>query len=491
MKTALSVVFVLLTTMVLGSPILWYHFDEEPVGTKAESNVAGAIVNAANPGTLNGTVRGVNWDETTLNSKCYLFYTNALDEVTTWIDPETGKKGDATGLFVNFSAPEHGKGDSGLITVPDDASLHLNQFTVELFFREVEGVVFASGPMPIIQLYNSASNTVAWQLALGKYYNKVIVTTQTPEGTKTAKELSSSVSFPAGLWHHLAMTYDGTYARVYLNYALIGKMTCSIEYAQDVSTSLLTIGNNYRAKNYRYQGWIDEVRLCDEVLTEDQFLRPMPRLCDADTLVYVSGTSMGLSDFGRAGSNNLNGVWNDLKVVPKPIPDAATGRLPSVEEEVPSAQVKDSLFATNLLANATSLFFETNAAAAKPGRTARLAIADVAGGYHTLLTNDELTVEFFFRASPQAEDCATEKYLVGCHVTSNGRHTVTLRTDGKIDWAFRDDDEPLVRTVTSGTSVRDGAWHHVAFVSDRPRRECAFYLDHVCAGVQTNLRLRA
>ncbi len=78
------------------------------------------------------------------------------------------------------------------------------------------------------------------------------------------KELSAG-NLTANRWYHIAATYDGQYARVYIDGILAGYLACEGEMGSVADK--LFIGSNQSGTGGRFFGRIDEVRLSDTART--------------------------------------------------------------------------------------------------------------------------------------------------------------------------------------------------------------------------------
>lgn len=87
---------------------------------------------------------------------------------------------------------------------------------------------------------------------------------------------SSTTSYPTdGTWMHVAGTYDGVNTRIYIN----GKLEATTAYGTPISSSTkdLLIGDDPNRIDARFRGSIDEVRLWNAALSEEQIRANMCR----------------------------------------------------------------------------------------------------------------------------------------------------------------------------------------------------------------------
>lgn len=93
------------------------------------------------------------------------------------------------------------------------------------------------------------------------------------DGT-TSQNAASSVSVNDGAWHHVVGTYDGITILVYVDGVVRGSTACTR--TPTPTTELLTIGANAEPLsvfNVLFQGYIDEVRLYQVVLSVEEIRR--------------------------------------------------------------------------------------------------------------------------------------------------------------------------------------------------------------------------
>ncbi len=105
---------------------------------------------------------------------------------------------------------------------------------------------------------------------------------------------SSSIPIPAGVWSHIAATYDGATMRVYIN----GVFTGSTSFANGITDSGTDFLIGCRSGTTFFPGQIDEVRVWNTARTETELRENMMH-----TLV---GNEAGLSAYYRL--DNLDGV---------------------------------------------------------------------------------------------------------------------------------------------------------------------------------------
>jgi Concanavalin A-like lectin/glucanases superfamily/Chitobiase/beta-hexosaminidase C-terminal domain/IPT/TIG domain/Fibronectin type III domain len=177
-----------------------------------------------------------------------------------------------TGTIVNATWTTSGKygsalsfnGTNALVTINDTASLHLaTAVTLEAWV-------------------NPSSEPTGWQDVIYKPLDNYFLEASSTSGNKpgTGVLLTSSAEpivygsaqLAANTWTHLAMTYDGTTLKIFVN----GTLTSSITQAGSITTSTnaLQIGGDATYGQY-FKGLIDEVRVYNIALSQAQIQTDM------------------------------------------------------------------------------------------------------------------------------------------------------------------------------------------------------------------------
>ncbi len=176
-------------------------------------------------------------------------------------------------------------GTSSRVTVPDSASLHL------------------SSAMTLEAWVNPATVTAAWRDVIYKgndnyYLEGTSDPSAVPGAGGTFGTAYGSATLPANAWSFLAVTYDRTTVRLYVNGQLAGSLAATGAIA--TSTNPLSIGSDSLYGQY-FQGLIDEVRVYNTALTQAQMQTDMNTPVSAPsppsnlTATVVSTTEVDLS----------------------------------------------------------------------------------------------------------------------------------------------------------------------------------------------------
>ncbi len=187
--------------------------------------------------------------------------------------------GTAVGGAISTASGRFGRalsfdGVNDKVEVPDSASLELvNALTVEAWVQPKSSRLHA----PVVT--KETSNYYTYKLEAGGEVKGI------PEGFISDapwswEDAEDTKALPNGTWSHLAMTYDGTNMRLYVNGTLV---STRIAAKPTVNGLKLMIGA-YKTSNF-YEGLIDEVRIYNRALSTSEIG------ADMNTAVVSSGPS--------------------------------------------------------------------------------------------------------------------------------------------------------------------------------------------------------
>ena len=328
-------------------------------------------------------------------------------------------------------------------------------------------------------LYMETSGTIAVRFNAGTVTNIWYSSNALSGGTAKVND---------GAWHHVAFTYDGSNARIYVDYTLDTK-TNGADRVYAKTGSIPTYSNKNAtwvggyaygdAKNgaRKFPGVIDEIRVSNATLTPDQFLRMQPIDMDPDEVARVSFTpdEYGFKpndyfNLGDAlGPNFQNAVFRKVDGAEPSAYDTATKA-----GAVMAAKTETDFWVEDV----ASFYQETNAA----GKANYIQMPALSG-------------------KVRGSDVSAYKYTIETFFKTRGRVT---GTDAR-QVVFKFGGQPWINVIFNGTSDRnllynyhmngtpeghytgstvknidDGAWHHVACVADAaaPTNNIRFYIDY-------------
>ena len=151
-------------------------------------------------------------------------------------------------------------GTSSRVTVPDSASLHL------------------SSAMTLEAWVNPATTTAAWRDVIYKGNDNYYLEGTSDHGGRPGRRrhlrhhVYGTSALPLNTWSYLAVTYDRTTIRLYVNGTQVSTLAATGAIAS--STNPLTIGSDPLYGQY-FSGLIDDVRVYNTALTQAQIQTDM------------------------------------------------------------------------------------------------------------------------------------------------------------------------------------------------------------------------
>ncbi|MBI1367570.1 MAG: PEP-CTERM sorting domain-containing protein [Planctomycetes bacterium] len=174
-----------------------------------------------------------------------------------------------------------GSSNGGYANVADPGGNFFNitgSFTVEGFVRIESNVNFAT----LVGKARNGNNS-SWEIDTnntGKLRVRVDSNTVYPDAGSGDgafnQSITSNFNLEDGLWHHFAMTYNASTRTVTLfgDYTQVGSAVLSDSGVMHFDSNSLFFGAN--AGGRALDGWLDEVRISDTLLTPNQFLTIVP-----------------------------------------------------------------------------------------------------------------------------------------------------------------------------------------------------------------------
>lgn len=475
--------------------LAWYHFNE--AGSGAIDSGSATVLNAAAAG-IADLKAGAMEKSSTYPQKIltgadydkYLpRYDSAFPEHFTWRDRLSATTGtDNRGVYFGTEIPT-GEGIGSVLYTTDTATFKTSSFTFECFVKC--DYVGQPDHWKTIAAMTGIDNESAW--ALRVYGNTGLICCRMRVNGRNvdfaANANTQQHSILDGKWHHLALTFDGRadkmMAALYVDYVQVRTQEVAEGVTYADGDSMFQIGA-FEYNNYgRYRGWVDEVRLSDEVLDPFLFLRPAGfaenGVSDADTRLYLSFDRMAdASFFGSAGEVNLvnevsNGHGYGVRLM-----TGASGRIPDVESVgLPAAFVHGGYFSDTDKADEACWNFKQDTV----GCSSLFYVDDLGenGTRHEFAASD-FTMEAYLKVDTVP---AKSQYVVCAHKNGGARSMwLVLQTDNVLMCYVHDEMQDKDVKVAQYNSIADSKWHHVALVVSRQARTAALYVDYALVGTQ-------
>lgn len=511
MKSVLLFVAGVLTLVpVVGAKtLLWLPLDEEEPGTAIVDGSDGGVTNAVNPATV---VRAC-----TIKGEALMTGKDRPENAPRYVKPHTGiqvydpvtgaKRRNRSAMRFTTSTTEGQMASyyGTTLRIPGtDTSLNpKGSFTIECFVatRMNGGVsIFA----PLIGKRDDSLTAESWALYLVPQYGKIALRLRT--GTSGAKISDYSANMPGpvvndGNWHHLAYVYDKTQGKafVYVDYACqfevpttSGKTDEDVHYysGSEIEWKGAIYIGGYPLKNgengYRkFNGNLDEIRISDEALSPDRFLRLQPE--DDDELVHLRFDYIDLPG-GNENVWSIYANYNDRLDIPAKLsrPIGSTYVVPGKSEK-PAPIVRAGAYA-EAVTNVSSFSVTTNNGAGAYVYVMNLSnyLSGQQKAANPVATNVDYTVECFFKARNPA------KFEGKQHIFKFGTVPICgalLRNnaDGTLMYTFNNNDW---KGKYSAEKTANEGWHHMAFVNDAGRKEVRCYFDGKLSYCENNVTNR-
>jgi hypothetical protein len=133
-----------------------------------------------------------------------------------------------------------------------------SQYTAEFWVRWSVTPVAA----PYIALWFPSAGFVgnSWEIMGGSTASEVRFRV-TPDGSTSGIDITTSgAGIANGIWYAIAVDYDGTKCRIYINGVMRGSVTPA-NGATNAGTRVLAIGQDSQGGGAAFKGWIDELRI--------------------------------------------------------------------------------------------------------------------------------------------------------------------------------------------------------------------------------------
>ena len=475
--------------------LLWYRFDGD----------GATIVNKANPGTMNGTLKSINtWGSLGgLGDTSSKFPTrgDAFPEGTRLIDQASDAIQSGTVKSLSFSGDPANSGTVRLLKADTTTAFkEMTSFTCEVFFklpsdsaaietRRAKDILF-----PLVDWGSPDGGGRGWFFGLRKdnssngfypffrykYYNGTSVATDDCQDQTYLNDSN---------WHHLAVivtadtSANTAVARLVLDYTTLAATKTLSNYSgfhvNNTGNFPFLVGADLwrSSKSCCFMGEIAEVRVSNTALAANQLLRPLPEgPVDDDTLLYLP-----MGDSGWFGSPSTSSYKNLYHGILNAAPTASctpywtfgttSAAYPAVAADAAGETVRDGYLSTTAFSDEKSITFSRALVSDQYyGHVIRVPYesAGLAGG--------SFTMEWFFKTDgrvPTSSNGSTSYTFLNnsfAKILINQSNGLLLTRLVKAAGGYED--------FNSSVRVDDAAWHHYALVYDKNQKAFAAYLDY-------------
>ena len=411
--------------------VMWYRFEEQApltstaAGVYVTNSVAATYTYPAHPRTINGTTYNDN-NETTPMAGYLPTYTNSAPAGYCVYDPVTGTRVEnRCGLHFHTTGSSDRNG--GMLRITEDTALNaITNLTLEAFVRIPTDVPITGSYMRPIILKANLSTQGTWGLHVFEsnlFYRATLLLNDNTTLVHGWGNGAKSVRIDDGRWHHLAVTFNFGTKKVYsyVDYVRISNATMDSKAIgfYHPSNSPLQIGGNANNSTRRHNGEIDEVRISDEALPPEKFLRYIPmREIDADTMYYLSFED-GAADWFSAAAAPLNASTNALGNVTV---ERYAGTDPaSATNDVPGASIRNSIYASESVTNKSAVHLPVTAVGAHNG------VSFLLTDPNNLVTASNFTFEAFVKTDRQTTKPADSQYADSFSIFASAGRILAIR----------------------------------------------------------------
>ena len=532
-KNILMAVSALAACAVHAKTVAWYHFNEGASGTVMQGGEGVYdVVNSVDPESLKGRAYQITGTAFRLqDSGNYMpLWTNGTPSCVSWFDPVTGARGEDNRCMWVRSDNDTGGRTASIVLVDDDAELHCTHLTAECMVKMPDGKNLKNGWSSILVMRNgSTAGDLAWGIRAQTDGRLMVHMTDVNNSANnfnggtlgsgrgasgyfyTPTPSAGGPNIVDGKWHHLAITYDGSTVRAYVDYVLITSIAWSngLVYGSG-DNSKLCIGGFDAATYGNWPGCIDEVRISDEALPPEKFLHVGgidTHASDADTAVYLPFNALDFSTdkfFGTVGQAifHNSACSTNASLINVSLSTISAGVYPRLDtgaSAVVSNELHAGIFAANAIANTGCWTYTNNPA--YPEKARHVLIDDYSKNNNEhLISAGDFTAEFYLKVPTTP---TRTSYILVENSGAKGPGTMQIYiTDSWLycrlasEDALADYEDGITTEIAkwndSYVPIADivgDTWHHVALVVNHTRQTAAFYVDRRLVRVHKNFVL--
>lgn len=449
-----------------------WHFDD---GTPPAA--AGTLATETNAPTLNGTAT-----QNGTGAKPTFSDDRPGDRIwASFTGPLLNSANSSSLRFVNTGLPGDTNSNNGsAVAVPDDSLLRVSNLTVEVFLKVDRRVNF-----PLVVGKVRGGGNTSWNLDFDNAGRpRVRIDSGTNFNSSTPgwnQSFSASQNVEDGQWHHVAFTYTHATKAVdiYIDYVRRGGGNTYSNLLYD--TGQLRVGQG--AGGRAFDGWIDEIRISDEVLLPHQFMTVFE---PSSTRVYLPFEDGPASAAANVLTNTfyaplLHGTAGTSGGVGTPVRPVFSAEHPPAS----TPRISDGLDGPIINWNEGSLFFVNAGLPAVTNSKAGGVVTIPATTLPALVTN--FTAEGFIKVNRHVDFAQIFGKLRAD--TGGLAWSLAIAPSGHLRTRFDSQIPPGTegnnQNVSTTAFVEDGQWHHVALSYDHPTKTYRIYKDYVLAAQGT------
>ena len=460
--------------------VMWYRFEEQAPLTSTAAGVyvtnSVAATYPAHPRTINNTTYNDN-NETTPMAGYLPTYTNSAPAGYCVYDPVNGTRV-ANRCGLHFHTTGSGDKNGGMLRITEDAAMNaLTNLTLEAFVRIPTDVpITASYMRPIILKANQGFQGT-WGLHVFEsnlFYRCTFLCNDNTTLAHGWGNGAKSVRIDDGRWHHMAVTFDFGTRKVYsyVDYVRISTATMDEKAVgfYHPANSPLQIGGNASHSTRRHNGEIDEVRISDEALPPEKFLRYVPmREIDGDTMYYLPFDA-GAEDWFSTTAPPINAATNVVGTITMQ-KNATPEEMPCVTNDVPGDGIRNGVFAPDRFANGGAIHLPVTGVGSHNG------VSFLLTDTNNLITASNFTFEAFVKTDRQTTKPADSQFADSFAIFHSGYMKVLMNGSNK-KLLFRYNGSSGMNDNNVDARIDDGRWHHIAYVYDAAAETMTGYVDY-------------
>jgi hypothetical protein len=289
-----------------------------------------------------------------------------------------------------------------------------------------------------------------------------------------------------GEWHHVAFTYDGSNVRIYVDYVLDKKSSDSSDRVYGKTGNIAVYGDetatwiggyaygNAESGGRKYPGLIDEVRVSNDTLTPDQFLRMQPLDMDPDELVRVSFEPDEYNVLLKNDYRNLADMLGPDR--PTAVFRKVSGAGTSVyDTETKAGSIMASEAETDVWFEDVASFYQETNDVGKANYVQMPSISKQLYGSDGAAAS--YTVEMFYKTRSTVRGTTSNRQVLMKFSGTPYFNVLFNATESNLLYVpYTDGANSYLGSLF--TNADDGKWHHVAVVVDGTAQAMRFYFDY-------------